>query len=87
MAPHAIVERFETAARNVKVPTLLVRGSMSEIVDEEGIRHFFSLTPSARFVDVVGAAHMVAGDKNDAFNAAVIGFLASIADPNFAGSP
>jgi non-heme chloroperoxidase len=81
MAPEALFQRFEAAARNVKVPTLHVRGSMSEIVDEEGIRHFLSLIPSARFVDVVGAAHMVAGDKNDAFNQAVIAFLASIGMP------
>ena len=80
MAPEAILKRCESAARKVTIPTLLVRGSLSEVVDEEGIRHFLSVIPSAQFVDVRGASHMVAGDKNDAFNAAVIGFLAQIPD-------
>jgi pimeloyl-ACP methyl ester carboxylesterase len=29
----------------------------------------------AEYVDVAGAGHMVAGDRNDAFTAAVIEFL------------
>ena len=33
------------------------------------------LMPHARYVDVGGAGHMVAGDRNDAFNDAVIEFL------------
>ncbi|MDB5448256.1 MAG: protein ABHD11-like, partial [Phenylobacterium sp.] len=32
--------------------------------------------PHAEFVDIAGADHMVAGDRNDAFNAAVFDFLA-----------
>ena len=33
------------------------------------------LVPHARLVDVAGAGHMVAGDRNDLFNDAVVGFL------------
>jgi pimeloyl-ACP methyl ester carboxylesterase len=32
--------------------------------------------PHARYVDVGDAGHMVAGDRNDAFNDAVAAFLA-----------
>jgi hypothetical protein len=31
--------------------------------------------PHARFADVSGARHMVAGDKNDQFSAAIMAFL------------
>ena len=34
--------------------------------------------PHARLVDVAGAGHMVAGDRNDAFNDAVVEFLESV---------
>ena len=67
--------RYTEAARKVRVPTLLLRGSRSEIVTSENVRHFQTLIPHAEFVDVHGAAHMIAGDRNDAFNAAVIEFL------------
>lgn len=68
-------DRLCDAARRVDVPTLLVRGRMSDIVSEEGVRELLELIPDAEVVDVAGAGHMVAGDKNDAFNAAVIDFV------------
>ena len=49
-------------------PTLLVRGGSSDLVTETEARAFLDLAPHARFVDVSGAGHMVAGDRNDAFN-------------------
>ncbi|MFT4571890.1 MAG: pimeloyl-ACP methyl ester carboxylesterase [Hyphomicrobiaceae bacterium] len=69
-------ERMRAAARAIAVPTLLVRGQMSEIVSEEGVREFLELVPHAEYVDVKDAAHMVAGDRNDAFRGAVVEFLA-----------
>jgi pimeloyl-ACP methyl ester carboxylesterase len=66
---------LERAARSLTVPTLLVRGRQSDLLSEEGARDFLALVPHARYADVGGAGHMVAGDKNDAFNDAVVGFL------------
>jgi len=66
---------FETALANVRVPTLLVRGKLSDVVTEEGVRDFLAKVPHAKLADVTGAAHMVAGDQNDAFSDAVIDFL------------
>ena len=66
---------FEVSLRNITVPTLLVRGLLSDVVTEEGVPDFLAKIPGARLVDVGGAAHMVAGDKNDAFAAAVVDFL------------
>jgi pimeloyl-ACP methyl ester carboxylesterase len=45
------------------------------VVTEEGVREFRRQIPHAKVVDVGGAAHMVAGDQNDAFSDAVIAFL------------
>jgi pimeloyl-ACP methyl ester carboxylesterase len=76
--PEPAIARFEAACRRVRVPTLLVRGARSEMVTEAGVRDFLRLIPAAEFVDVREAGHMVAGDDNDAFNAAVEGFLARL---------
>jgi non-heme chloroperoxidase len=65
----------ERSARNLKVPALLVRGGLSDIVSEEGAREFLALCPHAEYIDVVGASHMVAGDRNDVFADSVIEFL------------
>jgi pimeloyl-ACP methyl ester carboxylesterase len=67
--------RLEDAARALTLPVLLVRGRQSDVLSEAGARHLRSLVPHARSVDVAGAGHMVAGDRNDVFNGAVVGFL------------
>jgi len=68
-------DRLEEAARSVTVPTLLVRGRVSDLLSEDGARQLLQLIPHARLTDVAGAGHMVAGDRNDLFNEAVVGFL------------
>jgi pimeloyl-ACP methyl ester carboxylesterase len=67
--------RLEEAARAVTVPTLLVRGRVSDLLSEDGARQLLELIPHARLTDVAGAGHMVAGDRNDLFNEAVVAFL------------
>jgi non-heme chloroperoxidase len=69
--------RLHDAARAVDVPALLVRGRMSDLLSEEGARELLELIPHAGYADVAGAGHMVAGDRNDVFNDAVLGFLDS----------
>jgi pimeloyl-ACP methyl ester carboxylesterase len=63
------------AARRLAMPTLLVRGASSELVHEAHTREFLELVPHATFVDVSGARHMVAGDRNDQFAAAILAFI------------
>ena len=63
------------AARHVRVPTLLVRGQMSDVVSIDGVREFLAIVPHAEFVDVEGAGHMVAGDDNNVFASAITDFL------------
>ncbi|MEM9176014.1 MAG: alpha/beta hydrolase [Myxococcota bacterium] len=71
---------LDRAAASLTLPTLLVRGKMSDLLSEEGARTFLEQVPHANFADVSGAGHMVAGDKNDAFSDAVLGFLAEALD-------
>lgn len=68
-------DRLQSAARSLQEPTLLVRGRQSDLLSMEGVRELLELVPHAEFVDVAGAGHMVAGDRNDAFNDAVVQFL------------
>ena len=70
--------RLAAAARALTVPTLLVRGRVSDLLSEEGARELLQLVPHAEMVDVAGAGHMVAGDRNDLFNDAVVTFLESL---------
>lgn len=57
------------------VPVLLVRGQVSDLVSRDRAAAFLSRFPQIDFVDVDGAGHMVAGDRNDLFADAVLSFL------------
>jgi non-heme chloroperoxidase len=67
--------RLETCSENLRLPTLLVRGGLSDVLSEAGAEHFLDLCPHSEYVNVTGAGHMVAGDRNDIFGDAVVGFL------------
>lgn len=70
-----ISQLLTSAARRVEVPTLVVRGGRSDVTSAEGVAEFLDAVPHAEHVTVGHAGHMVAGDRNDAFTAAVVGFL------------
>ena len=70
-----VMERAAVAARAIRVPTLLIRGAESDVGTAEGACELLSVIPGSRMVDVADAGHMVAGDDNDVFSAAVEGFL------------
>lgn len=79
--PEQILEdtqRMYTAANNLQVPTLIVRGGMSDVVSEQVMAEFLDKVPQVRSVDVTNAGHMVAGDSNHAFGHAVIAFLEEV---------
>merc|ERR1711916_88616 len=64
------------AAKNIhesRIPTLLVKGRFSDIVSDTGVEGLMTSIPSAKLVDVHGR-HMVAGDDNAVFNAAILEF-------------
>src|SRR5262245_52585813 len=71
-------ERLLAAARALRVPTLLVRGKISDVVSDETTQEFLEAVSHAKYADVPGAGHMVAGDRNDAFSKAVLEFLEEV---------
>jgi pimeloyl-ACP methyl ester carboxylesterase len=73
--PFHETERMYRAARSVTVPTLLIRGKLSDVVSPEAAQEFLKVAPNARLVDVSDASHMLAGDNNELFEDAVIDFL------------
>jgi pimeloyl-ACP methyl ester carboxylesterase len=68
-------DRLIAAARRVKAPTLLVQGALSDVVTADTANELQTLIPHAEHVSVGNAGHMVAGDQNDVFTAAVVEFL------------
>lgn len=72
----AVESRLVAAARRIRIPALLVRGASSELVKEAHVKEFIDLVPHADYIDVSGARHMVAGDRNDHFSSAVLSFIA-----------
>lgn len=74
-------DRLSQCADCLELPTLLVRGGLSDVLSEEGAQSFLKQCPHAEYVNVKNAAHMVAGDRNDIFADSVIGFLKRVAPP------
>jgi pimeloyl-ACP methyl ester carboxylesterase len=79
--PREFTDALLQACRGVQIPTLLVRGMRSDIVSNEGVGKFQRALPALEVFDVAEASHMVAGDRNDAFNEGVLTFLARHAPP------
>jgi pimeloyl-ACP methyl ester carboxylesterase len=70
-----LTQLLEVAMGNINVPTLLVRGELSDFVTQAGIDSMVSRLSDVTVVEVLGAAHMLAGDQNDEFTNAVYDFL------------
>ena len=68
-------EELSEIARRLLLPTLLIRGRLSDLVTDTEVAEFRALVPHSEYVDVADAAHMIAGDKNDIFTEAVVDFL------------
>lgn len=71
-------QSLEEACRHIDIPVHLIRGRMSELVSLDGARAFVATLRHGAFTDVADAGHMVAGDRNDIFLEAVVGFLEAL---------
>ncbi|HAI76363.1 MAG TPA: alpha/beta hydrolase [Microscillaceae bacterium] len=74
-------KRLYAAAQKLSMPTLIVRGGMSDVVSEKVMTEFLELVPHVKSVDVTNAGHMVAGDSNHSFTNAVVDFLNQVYPP------
>lgn len=72
---------YERALRDLQAPTLLLRGQRSDVISEQDARALVQTLPRARYIDLKGAGHMIAGDANDAFAANVAAFLQEVMPP------
>lgn len=66
---------LKQVASRLALPTLLIRGSRSDVLDDGRVAEFVENVPHALYRRIDGAAHMVAGDDNNAFNAVICDFL------------
>jgi pimeloyl-ACP methyl ester carboxylesterase len=67
--------RLGAAARDLRTPTLLVRGGKSDVLSVEDAVRFLELVPHAEYATVADAHHMVAGDDNAVFEEVLGDFL------------
>jgi len=67
-------DRMLQNCRRYTRPAMLVRGMHSDVVSDAGVAELQSNLPQLEVVNVA-AGHMLAGDKNDPFNQAMIEFL------------
>jgi pimeloyl-ACP methyl ester carboxylesterase len=70
--------RTTAAAANINIPTLLLWGTKSDIVDTAAVEELQALIPHASTVTISDATHMVVGDDNDTFVAGTSEFLAGL---------
>jgi pimeloyl-ACP methyl ester carboxylesterase len=77
-APNQAIEPAGTLWQHfagVRCPTLVVRGSETDLLDVETCERMTATHPDCAWVKVAGAGHMVLEDNLAGFNAAVDGFL------------
>lgn len=73
--PFVDADELERLTTELRIPILLVRGKLSDVVSAEGVERFLAVVPHAEFVELSDAGHTAAGDDNDAFSDAVVAFV------------
>ncbi len=71
----AMTVRLEGIAASIALPTLYVRGAMSELVSRDDAAAFVERLPDGELVEVENAALVVVEDRIDALNGHLIDFL------------
>ncbi|KTE25043.1 MULTISPECIES: alpha/beta fold hydrolase [unclassified Sphingopyxis] len=71
----AMTERLAGVAEHIALPTLYVRGAMSEIVSRRDAEAFVDRLPDGELVEVEDAALVVTDDRVDALGGHLIDFL------------
>jgi len=71
------MDRWRRAGKNVQVPTLLVRGTRSNVVDDRALKRFKEDIPNAKVTDL-DAGHLVARDQPKQLAKLLVDFLRTI---------
>lgn len=69
------MDRISDSAQHVTVPTLLIRGELSDVIDDHSVAHLLERIPTATSTTVANSGHMVVGDDNDVFTERLVDFL------------
>lgn len=85
--PTQLSERLTKAAAQLRQPCLLVRGAESDVLSADVAHEFTELATTATLAEVSHAGHMVAGDNNDAFTAAIRVWLDAFTARTLQGPP
>lgn len=74
----AVVAGLDDDLRDLHRPTLVLRGSESDVLSEAGADELLELLPDARYARISGAGHLAAGDNPESFVGLVGRFLDDI---------
>lgn len=72
IAPPSEFAMMEQAARIMRRPTVVVRGSLSDMVTPDAVERFREMTPGLVVLEAEGVGHMFTGDTNDLFATALL---------------
>jgi len=72
------LEGLDRDAASLACPVLVLRGSASDVLSEEGATEVAELIPDARLRTVANAGHLAAGDNPESTVGLVVGFLAEL---------
>lgn len=73
--PLEIEAKLRIAARRAKVPTLLIRGTESDLVTAECVADFLEAMPWAEVIEIAGQGHLMKGANRELFCAAALDFI------------
>ena len=73
--PRPTAEEGWAAVRNINVPTLILRGELSDILARDIAERMATEIPDARLIEVEGSGHSIPLDRPDEFAEAVRTFL------------
>ena len=75
------VEHTWSALTEIRCPTLIVRGGITDILTSEACDEMVARMPNCRWVEIPDAGHLVIEDNPDAFNTAALEFLQNDVSP------
>jgi flavin reductase (DIM6/NTAB) family NADH-FMN oxidoreductase RutF/pimeloyl-ACP methyl ester carboxylesterase len=70
-----VIERIATAAPQINIPVLFVRGALSNLASGEQAAAFVSQLPDAEAVEVEDSGLLVTAERTDSFNGLLLDFL------------
>ncbi len=77
-AANGYQSRLQIAAKQLRLPILLVSGGRSDMVSDQTIAEFQQLVPHALHRRISHATHMLVGDDNDAFTDIMLDYLTTL---------